>query len=90
VERIRKRLDSIGLGGIMLIGKPSRPLLDIPVSEGRVGMIVAGGLNPVAAIEESGIATENVAMDSLIEFERLVPYWELKNLVRDFMGGPFA
>ncbi len=90
VERIRKRLDSVGLGGIMLIGKPSRPLLDIPVSEGRVGMIVTGGLNPVAAVEESGIATENVAMDSLLDFERLVPYWELKNLVSDFMGGPFA
>jgi repressor of nif and glnA expression len=83
IEMIRKRLDIVGLGGIMMIGKPGRPLLDIPVSEGRVGMIVAGGLNPIAAVEESGIATENVAMGSLFEFEQLVPFWELNNAVKN-------
>jgi hypothetical protein len=83
IEKIRKRLDSVGLGGIMMIGKPGRPLLDIPVPEGRVGMIVAGGLNPVAAIEESGIPTENVAMGSLFDFEHLVPFWELNNVVKN-------
>lgn len=77
VEKIKRRMDAIGLGGILMIGKPGRPLLDIPVSEGRVGMIVAGGLNPIAAVEESGIATENTAMKGLLEFNRLVPYWEI-------------
>ena len=67
-----------------MIGKPGRPLLDIPVSEGRVGMIVAGGLNPMAAVEESGIATENIAMGALFEFERLVPFWELKNVAKNY------
>jgi repressor of nif and glnA expression len=83
IEKIRRRLDSVGLGGIMMIGKPGRPLLDIPVPEGRVGMIVAGGLNPVAAIEESGISTENVAMGSLFDFKHLVPFWELNNVVNN-------
>jgi len=84
VEKIRKKLDSIGLGGILMIGKPGRPLLDIPVSEGRVGMVVAGGLNPMAAVEESGIATENIAMGALFEFEQLVPFWELKNVAKNY------
>jgi len=83
VEKIRKKLNGIGLGGILMIGKPGRPLLDIPVSEGRVGMIVAGGLNPVAAVEEAGIATENVAMGTLFGFEQLVPFWELNNVVKN-------
>lgn len=78
VEKVRKKLDGIGLGGILMIGKPGRPLLNIPVSEGRVGMIVAGGLNPMAAVEESGIATENMALSKLFEFEQLIPFWELK------------
>jgi repressor of nif and glnA expression len=78
VEKIRKKLDKIGLGGILMIGKPGRPLLEIPVSEGRVGMIVAGGLNHLAAVEESGITTENIAMKTLFEFEQLIPFWELK------------
>ncbi len=78
VEKIRKKLDKIGLGGILMIGKPNRPLLDIPVSEGRVGMIVAGGLNPLAAVEEYGIPTENIAMKTLLEFDQLIPFWELE------------
>lgn len=81
VEKIRKKLDKIGLGGILIIGKPNRPLLDIPVSEGRVGMIVTGGLNPLAAVEESGIDTENIAMKTLFEFDRLMPFWELKKYI---------
>ncbi len=84
VEKIKKRLEDVGLGGILILGKPGRPLLDIPVSEGRVGMIVAGGLNPVSAVEESGIATENVAMHSLFEFDQLMPFWELNNIVESF------
>ena len=81
VEKIRKKLEGIGLGGILMIGKPNRPLLDIPVSEGRAGIIVAGGLNPIAAVEERGIATDNVAMGSLMEFEHLMPFWELSNAI---------
>jgi hypothetical protein len=77
VEKIKNRMHKIGLGGILMIGKPGRPLLDIPVTEGRVGMIVAGGLNPIAAVEESGIATENTAMKGLLPFEKLLPYWEI-------------
>jgi repressor of nif and glnA expression len=78
VEKIRKKLDHVGLGGILMIGKPSRPLLDIPVSEGMVGMIVAGGLNPLAAVEEHGITTENMAMKTLFEFDKLIPFGEIK------------
>jgi repressor of nif and glnA expression len=84
VERIRKRLEGIGLGGILMIGKPGQPLLDIPVSEGRAGIIVAGGLNPLAAVEESNITTENIAMKSLFAFEHLIPFWELNSAVRDY------
>ena len=84
VEKIKKKLEDIGLGGILMLGKPGRALLDIPVSEGRVGMIVAGGLNPVSAVEESGITTENVAMHSLFEFDQLMPFWELINVAKNF------
>ncbi|MBN2373119.1 DUF128 domain-containing protein [bacterium] len=78
VEKIKKRLDKIGLGGILMIGKPGRPLLEIPVPEGRAGMIVSGGLNPMAAVEEAGITTDNKAMKTLFGFDQLIPYWEVK------------
>jgi len=73
------RMERIGLGGALLIGRPGQPLLDVPVARGRVGLVVAGGLNPVAAVEESGIPTQNIALHTLYDFERLISYTELKD-----------
>lgn len=77
MRKLVKKLERIGLGAIIAVGKPNQPLLDIPVMEGKAGIIVAGGLNPVAAVEESGIRTENRAMGTLLDFSRLVSYKEI-------------
>lgn len=85
VPRARKvcaKLAQIGLGGVLLVGKPNRPLLDVPVPEGRAGLVVLGGLNPLAAVQEAGITTKNKALTGLFEFERLAPFRELPTLVR--------
>jgi repressor of nif and glnA expression len=58
---------------VLTVGSPGTPLLDIPVSQGRVGLIVAAGLNPIAAVEEQGVPTENHAMETLCEFAELRP-----------------
>ena len=76
-EKLRRKLEEIGLGAILVIGKPGQPLLDIPVGEGRTGMIVLPGLNPVAACEEAGIETSNLAMGTLFDFGELVRYEKL-------------
>lgn len=78
VVKMRKKQDTIGLGGILLVGRPGQPLLDIPVAEGRAGMVVAGGLNPLAAIGETGISTENIAMGALYEFQKTTTFREFK------------
>ena len=70
-KSIIEKLEKIGLGEVLMIGKPNQPLLDVPVSTGHVGLIVAGGLNPIAAIEEQGIPTSNNALHSLCQFEQL-------------------
>ena len=54
VRRISKEMEKYGLGGILALGQPNQPLLDIPVGEGRCGMIVLGGMNPIAALREAG------------------------------------
>ena len=66
-----RQLNKINLGGVLMIGKPNQPLLDIPVSVGHIGLIVAGGLNPLAALEEDGISTENQALHTLADFSHL-------------------
>ena len=60
-----------GLQGILAIGEPNTPLLDIPVSMDKAGVVVVGGLNPIAAIEEQGILTESMAMSTLYDYAKL-------------------
>ncbi len=71
--KVIRRLETLGLGCVLAVGRPGRPLFDVPVSPGRVGLVVAAGLNAMAAIEEAGIETHNQAMACLLPFESLVP-----------------
>ena len=63
-----------GLGGNILFGKPNQPMLDVPVGIDKVGMLVVGGLNPIAAAEEAGISTESKAMSTLYDYSRLLTF----------------
>jgi repressor of nif and glnA expression len=80
VSALGLEMQRAGLGGLFLVGWPGRPLLDIPVSEGRLGMVVVGGLNPVAILEEQGIHVYRTgALAGLIRYDRLFDYQELED-----------
>ena len=65
------------LGGVIAIGRPSHPLLDIPVGVDMVGLIVIGGLTPLAAVQEAGVPVINKAMSTLVPYTQLVSIWDL-------------
>lgn len=69
--QIANRMSEKGLQGIMSIGEPNTPLLDIPVGIDKAGVVVVGGLNPIAALEEQGILTESMAMSTLYDYAKL-------------------
>ena len=77
VVSLAERLTEIGLGAFMEIGQGGRPVLDIPVSEGRAGAIVVGGLNPISVIHERGFSSQSRALSGLLEFTRLFSYEDL-------------
>lgn len=79
VDRIRKGMERHGLGGILAVGKPNQPLLDIPVSEGRSGMVVLGGLNPIAALREAGAKVTVHSLAGLEDFRSFLPFDTLRN-----------
>ncbi|OGQ94300.1 MAG: hypothetical protein A2521_14115 [Deltaproteobacteria bacterium RIFOXYD12_FULL_57_12] len=87
VIELTHKLQDVGLGGFLTIGWPGQPLLEIPVSEGRVGAIVIGGLNPIAILEEKGIRLQSRALAGMVEYERLFHYKELGERIRVFAGG---
>jgi repressor of nif and glnA expression len=77
VKQTLDQLQSVGLGCVLMVGKPNRPVLGFPVSEGRTGMILAGGLNPLAAVEQSGVSPGNSAMAEIFDFAKLETYVDL-------------
>jgi HTH-type transcriptional regulator, global nitrogen regulator NrpRI len=59
---------------MVLLGRPGQPLMEVPSGRDRVGMLVAAGLNPPAAAEESGVDTTSRAMATLVDYSALVPF----------------
>ncbi|HAS28405.1 MAG TPA: hypothetical protein DCR59_04495, partial [Dehalococcoidia bacterium] len=43
----------------------------------RVGVVLIGGLNPVAAAAEAGISSESHAMSTLVDYETLIDFSQL-------------
>ena len=79
---IDRQLQEIGLGSVLEIGLPGQSLFGIPANEGSAGMVVIGGLNPIAILEESGIEISSRAMTGLIDYADLFPYEQLEERLR--------
>jgi repressor of nif and glnA expression len=77
VEAIVADLKRSGIGGVLLIGEASEPLCQMPVGLNKIGMVLLGGLNPVAAAEEAGIEAENISESGTVDLQQLVNYREL-------------
>lgn len=77
---ILTRCREIGLGGFLDIGYAGSPLLEIPVSEGRVGFVVTGGLNSVGLLAESGIKLYSKTLSGYVDFKKLYNYRKLTDL----------
>jgi len=76
-EEVITRLREAGLDGLLLMGNTSETVCETPVELNKIGMILLGGLNPVAAAEEAGIEAENYAMSTVMEYQDLVKVGEL-------------
>jgi repressor of nif and glnA expression len=78
---LQRSLEKCNLRGILTVGRANQPLLGMPVGLDRTGVVVVGGLNPVAAMEEAGIRTDNRAMAALYEYSQLLTFEEVSKSV---------
>ena len=76
-ESVVSKLKEAGLGGLLVMGNTSEPVCEIPVELNRVGMILIGGMNPVAAAEEAGIEADNRAMSTVVEYQSLIKFQDV-------------
>jgi len=85
VIELAQKLDNVGLGAFMKIGWPGQPLLEIPISEGRIGAIIIGGLNPIAILDEVDRDIYSQTLSGFVDYKRLFPYYELNDRLHDYL-----
>jgi repressor of nif and glnA expression len=76
VEKL-EQLELAGISGVFVLGNTSEAVCQIAVGLNRVGLVMLGGLNPMAAAVESGIEIENLAESGLLEYTQLKSVWDL-------------
>ena len=67
-------LKNAGVGGVFALGNPSEQVCQISVSLNRSGLVLLGGLNPMAAVVESGIEVQNIGESGIVDYQRLVSF----------------
>jgi HTH-type transcriptional regulator, global nitrogen regulator NrpRI len=86
LREVVKECEAAAFPGIMLVGRPGQPLMNIPVHEGRVGVVLTTGLNPLASLWEHAGHRGNAAfrletsrpMVGPAPYEQLIPYREFR------------
>ncbi|ACZ61962.1 DUF128 domain-containing protein [Dehalococcoides mccartyi] len=75
-EKIIAKLKNAGINGVLMMGEAGKSVCEMPVGLNKVGMIMMGGLNPVAAAVESNIPAASHAMSGLVPYSSFTSYWE--------------
>ena len=71
VDRVVEDFGKAGIHGVLSIGNIGHPVCQTHVDMNKIGMILVGGLNPVAAAYEEGFDVDNKAMSSVMEFKKM-------------------
>jgi len=74
VNTVFESLANAGVNPPLITGDAGKPVCGVPVGLGKVGLVLIGGLNPVAAAVEAGLGITSKAMSGLIEYSQLVDF----------------
>lgn len=71
IDRILSDMMDAGITGILEVGEPNTRILDVPVERDHLGIVVIGGTNPMAIVQEHGIGIRTNAMSTVVDFREL-------------------
>ncbi|MDO9098960.1 MAG: DUF128 domain-containing protein [Candidatus Methanoperedens sp.] len=80
-DKIEQVLDSLveaGFSCILEVGEPNNDVLGIQVGRDKIGIVVIGGTNPMALVQEHGIDINTQEMSVLLDIEEMAHIDELK------------
>lgn len=69
-----EKLQAAGINGVLKTGEISEPVCQFPVDINKIGIILIGGLNPSAYVQELGMDVDNRGMSSVMEYGNLLPF----------------
>jgi repressor of nif and glnA expression len=70
-EKVLRSITDSRIGGITEVGKPGKAVLDAPVDNDKVGIVVYAGVNAMAAVEEMGIKVNTYPISTIVDFKEL-------------------
>jgi hypothetical protein len=70
-------LQAAGMNGVLVFGVTSEDVCEIGVELNKVGVVLLGGLNPVAAAAEAGFPSRNFSMSTVLDYRVLVGFDEV-------------
>jgi repressor of nif and glnA expression len=79
-EKVIDGLTGAGMKGVIVMGNTSEPACQMNVELNKIGIVLIGGLNPVAAAAEAGIQVENHSMSTVVDYKRLIDIHEAREL----------
>jgi len=76
-EAVLEKLKAADLCNLVIMGKSSEPVCEIPVRLNKVGLVLPSGLNAIAATAETGIDVTSKAMNGVVGAGELRSFWSL-------------
>jgi len=73
-EKVISGLRNAGVNGVLAMGDTSSKICETNVELNKIGLILIGGLNPVAAAVEAGFESESHSMNTILEYGELSDY----------------
>jgi len=84
-QEVIEAMSAAGLNGVLVFGATSEDVCEIGVGLNKVGVVLLGGLNPVAAAVEAGVQVKNYSMCTVLDYRTLVSLDEvLEPTVRSY------
>lgn len=77
LHRVMELIEKSGFHGVAGVGAPGQSLFEVEPAAGRCAVVILGGLNPVAALEECGIETQSYANKDVLEYSTMTNFFDL-------------
>lgn len=85
--KILRKMNNIGVSGVIKMGKSGESVLGIPVVDEMVGIAVVGGINPLCAAKEAGFDVNIRLAEKVMEFSTMKKLIEPKPVLREVKHG---